>query len=222
MAQNTSHAVMAQRHEVPDSLDYFPTPPWATRALCEQLLRLQEFGGWEITSLTSAWDPACGEGHMVRPLAEWFHRIEASDIHDYGRGYRTSDFLGDGLFPPWRPSEPVDWIITNPPFNLGEQFVHLALRLARIGVAMLVRTAFLETLGRCERLFLPCPPALILQFAERVPMLKGRLDPNGDTATAYCWIVWRAGEPRDLHPAHAPFLWIPPCRKRLEKPEDYR
>jgi len=33
--QNTSHAVMAQRVEPHDSLDFFPTPPWATRALCE-------------------------------------------------------------------------------------------------------------------------------------------------------------------------------------------
>ncbi len=28
---------MSQRHEKKDSLDYFPTPPWATRALFELL-----------------------------------------------------------------------------------------------------------------------------------------------------------------------------------------
>ena len=38
MAQNTSHAVMAQRTESPDSLDDFPTPPWATRAFVEHVL----------------------------------------------------------------------------------------------------------------------------------------------------------------------------------------
>ena len=37
MSQNRSSAVMAQRKEPPDSLDFFPTPPWATRALCERL-----------------------------------------------------------------------------------------------------------------------------------------------------------------------------------------
>jgi hypothetical protein len=31
-------AVMAQRREPPDSLDYFPTPPWATRALFRHVL----------------------------------------------------------------------------------------------------------------------------------------------------------------------------------------
>jgi hypothetical protein len=35
--QNTSYAVMAQRIEAQDSLDDFPTPPWA-RALKEHIL----------------------------------------------------------------------------------------------------------------------------------------------------------------------------------------
>ena len=39
MAQNTSHAVMAQRIEPADSLDDFPTPPWATRALLKILMK---------------------------------------------------------------------------------------------------------------------------------------------------------------------------------------
>lgn len=37
MSQNTSTAVMQRRVEAHDSLDDFPTPPWATRALCEWL-----------------------------------------------------------------------------------------------------------------------------------------------------------------------------------------
>src|SRR5688572_3651299 len=31
-------AVMAQRREPPDALDYFPTPPWASRALFRHVL----------------------------------------------------------------------------------------------------------------------------------------------------------------------------------------
>jgi hypothetical protein len=37
VSQNRSSAVMQQRSEPHDSLDDFPTPPWATRALCEFL-----------------------------------------------------------------------------------------------------------------------------------------------------------------------------------------
>ena len=76
--QNTSSAVMAQRVEAPDSLDFFPTPPWATRALCEIVLR--EF------RLGAVWEPACGEGHMSETLREYAVSVFASDVHDYGRG----------------------------------------------------------------------------------------------------------------------------------------
>ena len=52
--QNKSHAVMAQRSEAKDSLDDFPTPPWATRALLEHVLP-----GSELSELT-AWSRPAG------------------------------------------------------------------------------------------------------------------------------------------------------------------
>ena len=91
-----------------------------------------------------------------------------------------------------------------------------ALRTSRGGVAMIVRSAFLEGVGRYSRLFSAQPPSLVLQFTERVVMHKGRLAPEGSTATAYCWIVWEAG-----HSGQTSFEWIAPCRKRLERTDDY-
>lgn len=38
VARLTSTAVMARRVEPADSLDFFPTPPWATRAFCEHVM----------------------------------------------------------------------------------------------------------------------------------------------------------------------------------------
>jgi hypothetical protein len=78
---NTSHAVRAQRHEPHDSLDDFPTPPWATRALMTHVL--QDFDA----ERRLAWDPAANRGHMVRPLREFFVVVYASDVHDYGAGF---------------------------------------------------------------------------------------------------------------------------------------
>ena len=81
---------------------------------------------------------------------------------------------------------------------------------------MLVRSAFLEGVGRHECLFSVAPPSDVLQFVERVVMHKGKLSAKGSTATAYCWLVWikpDVGGTR-LH-------WIAPCRKRLEKEDDY-
>jgi len=203
MTQNVSSAVMSQRIEAHDSLDFFPTPPWATRALCEWIGE----GAKEWTAL----EPACGAGDMARPLSEYFKSVEAFDVHDYGHGYPVRDFLfGD--------APKADWIITNPPFRLAAEFIGQGLRCARHGVAMLVRTAFLEGKERYRELFNPLPPAFVLQFTERVPMHKGKLTATGSTATAYCWIIWHASGPGF---EGTRFNWIAPCRKRLERVEDY-
>ncbi len=210
MTQNRSTAVMQRRVEAHDSLDDFPTPPWATRALCE-FLRDEEL----IRPGMSCREPAANRGHMVAPLWDWFDAVEASDVHDYGAGFPVSDYLFGPL------PEPVDWTITNPPFRLAEQFIERALATSRIGVAMIVRAAFLEGVGRFERLFSEQQPAHVLQFTERVVMHKGKLSANGSTATAYCWIVWRPSSPGKMARPHARLSWIAPCRKRLERASDY-
>ena len=62
-------SVMARRHEALDSLDYFPTPPWATRALFEII-------GEDGRDLV-CWEPACGQGHMADVLREYFGAVIA-------------------------------------------------------------------------------------------------------------------------------------------------
>jgi len=205
MAQNKSMAVMQNRVSGPDSLDLYPTPPWATRALCEWI----EDQGYGCKLLT-AWEPACGLGHMSRVLAEYFEDVRSSDIHDYGHG-AVANFLLAGR------EETAHWIITNPPFNHAEDFIDRAVPRARQGVAMLVRTSFLEGVGRFNRLFKMSPPSDVLQFVERVPMHKGRLLEKGSTATSYCWLVFRKSDLK----TQTRFDWIAPCRKRLERAGDY-
>jgi hypothetical protein len=198
---------MATRVEAADSLDDFPTPPWATRALCEWVKDM----GYDLGSMTCR-EPAANRGHMVKPLREYFAEVQASDIHDYGAGFPVADYLEDptgmGV---------VGWTITNPPFRLAQQFIQQARNTSRHGVAVIVRTAFLQSAGRFNALFRDAPPSDILQFTERVVMHKGKLSAKGSTATAYCWLVWR-NNARGGRPA---FDWIPPCRKALERPGDY-
>lgn len=207
MSQNRSSAVMQQRSEPHDSLDDFPTPPWATRALCEWLV-----GQGHDLGNQSCREPAANRGHMVRPLGESFGAVLPSDVHDYGADYPIRDYL----FGPLSDLSFTDWTITNPPFKLAEQFIQRALDLSAIGVAVILRSAFLESVGRFERLFSTRPPSDVLQFVERVPMVKGQLDSAASSATAYAWLVWRGYAPTGtaLH-------WIAPCRKRLERPDDY-
>ena len=205
MSQNTSHSVMAQRTESPDSLNDFPTPPWATRGFIEHVL-----GGQTSTAGLHVLEPACGRGYMSSALAEYFSEVTSSDIFDYGFA-ETRDFLNEP-----REEKSVDWVITNPPFKAAEVFVKEGLKVARVGVAILTRTVFIESIGRYERLFSVRPPAIVAQYVERVPMVKGRLDKKASTATGYCWLVWGP-----LSNAGTELVWIPPCRKKLERQTDY-
>lgn len=207
---NGARSLMGARVEDAASLDYFPTPPWATRALIEKVL--PQIGQRASFGDQAVWEPACGEGHIAEVLTEYAGSVSASDIFAHGYG-DVADFLNI----PESKTPLADWIITNPPFNdLAEKFVIRSLELARVGVAMFLRLQWLESVGRYERIFQPHAPKVIAQFAERVPLYKGQWVPNGTTATAYLWIVWLKS-----HRGRTQFFWIPPgCREALTKPND--
>lgn len=206
---NGARAVMAGRLEPDDSLDYFPTPPWATRALFEHVLAKVI----QLAALRSksAYEPACGEGHIAEVLREYFGTVTATDIFDYGYGDGIVDYLTDS-----EAERAADWIITNPPFgDKPEAFLMKALQFASVGVALLVQLRWLETEGRYERIFRDNPPTIVAFFAERVPIHKGLWNPRGDTATAYIWVIWIKDK------APLPPVWIPNiCRDTLTKPDD--
>jgi hypothetical protein len=224
MTQNRSTAVMQRRQPAPDELDYFPTPPWATRAACEWISG--EIG--EDLSWQTVWEPACGEMFMVLPLREYFERVIATDIYRYSPQHAIHDFLARG--PAF--AHP-DWIFTNPPFRVAAQFIGRARQLAKRGVVMFVRGAFTEGDERYQELFRPeVRPSYVVTYCERVVLLRGRLIRSGypdpfnidedtleprkaSTATAYSLVIWLPGQHDTRH------RWIPACRPRLERDEDY-
>src|SRR5690606_26144519 len=122
-----------------------------------------------------------------------------SDVHNYGvDGGQPPGWVGthDFLKKSSRRRRDVDWVITNPPFGSRSlAFAREGIRHARFGVAIFVRLQQLEGLDRFKQLYKSNPPTLVAQFVERVPLCKGRWDPDGDTATAYCWLVWLKASP---------------------------
>lgn len=202
MSTLENRAVVERRTEAMTGLDYFPTPPWATRALIRWMV---EAGVCRVDQCV--WEPASGCGHMADVLREAFAHVCASDVHDYGYCDAVGSFTGIGPDVAERPGH-VDWVITNPPFNLAEFFLQRGLIQSARGVALLLRTNWLDTQGRFERVFRRYRPSHVLQFSERVAMVKGRWDPEASTATAYAWFVW-------LHQSPRPTVldWIPPGTK---------
>jgi hypothetical protein len=197
------------------SLDFFGTPPWGARAGAEILRDL-------LPAASSIWEPACGDGSMAGPFREYWPEVRASDIHPYGFG-DVLDFLKDPG------GETVDIVASNPPFKDAIPFLKAGLRRARMGVALLCRTTFMETNGRYQALWAGAQPLTVLcPFIERLPMTIGpwspyHIDPKTgelektSTATSYSWFVFLKGEaPRAPRP-------VPPgsC-VRLTRPDDFQ
>ena len=181
-----------------DNLDYYPTPGWATRALFEHVIKPKG----------TCLEPACGEYYMSKILEEYNLEVTSKDLI-YG-----NDFLKDKY-----KDENYDWVITNPPFKFAKEFVLKALEMSNIGCAFFLRQGFLESKNRYEELFKNNPPSIIGQFTERVALVKNKVDKNAGSAVSYIWVVWLKHSLNNFENTN--FIFIPPCKKYLEKNEDY-
>jgi hypothetical protein len=153
--------------------DLYETPEWVTEALLPYLPDRIEF----------VWEPACGSGKMQRVLERKF-KVWATDLD------QEQDFL---LATTPEPPK-CDAIITNPPYELGQEFCSEALRIMenRGGfVAMLMRTDFDHAKSRTH-LFRDCPA-----FAKKIVLMK-----------RICWFVEADGKPK-ASPSfnHAWYIW---------------
>ena len=227
MTQNTSTAVMASRTKASrKSLNDFPTHPWAVRAFVEHVL----LGalGLDVADLT-AWEPAANRRFMSRALSEYFGCTWETDIHDYGVNLSYFDFLslgvGEMIAQPPHFADAVNWVVTNPPFKKFGQWVETAMNVATDGIALFGRLQMLETIGRCEGIWQRYQgQALCAVYADRVPLVEGRLDPDADTATAYAWLVIDKTQTFD-NPfpgeVYVPTIIIPPCCEEFVRDGDY-
>jgi hypothetical protein len=134
------------------------------------------------------WEPAAGNGAIVRPFAEAGYQVVASDVADYGLdGCQTGvDYLS-------APAQPgVEGVVTNPPYRLAAAFAEKALQEVPY-VALLLRTNFLESTTRLP-FFRKYPPARFWISSPRLPMMhrygwQGRQAPSN---TCHAWFIWDA------------------------------
>ena len=168
-----------------DGPDFYPTPRWATFALMDN----EKFQG-------QIWESACGDGAMSNVIEETGANVRSSDLFDRGYGEAGVDFRNA--------SKSADNIITNPPFNAAEEFVHSGLRLAGRKFALLLRLAFLEGAGRQNSIFKKNPPSKVWVFSERITFYPKDVVQKGSGTTAYAWFVWD----RD-HVGPTELCWLP-------------
>ncbi|MDP1642737.1 MAG: hypothetical protein Q8L59_11180 [Phenylobacterium sp.] len=191
---------MAHVNPARDATNLFPTAPWGGRTIGEIIARLDP-------RARSCWEPACGPGMLAHGLNDNFPVVFQSDYVQYG-AHRIFDFVR-------APEDQVpfvaDWIVTNPPFDLCEEFVQLAYARARRGVAMLCRLGFLEGQKRHQLLYSDCRYYAVAPFSERLPLVMGCWDPEASSAAAYAWFIWlKPGVGPRVMPPHPYVIDIPP------------
>jgi hypothetical protein len=161
-------------------LDSYPTPQIAV----ESLLQAEP----DVLNTTARiWEPAAGGGNIVQVLRDNGIPVIASDIERYGFDLH---FVGDFLEQEHAPND-CTVLVTNPPYKLAAQFAEHALTLVP-DVYLLLRLAFLESVGRTE-LLEHSGLRRVLVFYRRLPrMHRQNWDgPKASSSMAFAWFAWR-------------------------------
>ena len=153
--------------------DFYPTPPEPTRAIIHaERDRLRTFG--------TIWEPACGDGAMMREMNRAGLDAYGSDLIDRGCGAEIRSFYSFTA-PPSRA------ILTNPPFNECNSGAWIRHAIDVLGVeymALLLPFNFPGAESRAG-MWARNPPA-------RVYLMRWRVDFTGAGAPPMlnAWFVW--------------------------------
>ena len=153
-------------HGVRQDKDFYPTPPECTIALLDFLeskMLLRKTDG--------IWECACGNNAMVRVMSNRGYSVIGTDV---SFGY---DYLSPNL------DVPSEWIITNPPFALAQQFIERSIEHKR-PFAMLLKSQYWHSAKR-RKLFEDHPPLYVLPLTWR-PDFSGK----GNSLMDVIWCVW--------------------------------
>lgn len=171
--------IQSSHHHLDRGLDAYFSPPEAVTSL----LRIE--GAFLPESI---WEPAAGEGAIVKPLQAAGFRVFASDIADYG----LPDCACGMDYPKAPPRPGVQAVVTNPPYKLAVDFAKKAIGEVPY-LALLLRTNFLESTARLP-FFRRHQPARIWISSRRLPMMHrhGWTGPRAPSNTCYAWFIWDA------------------------------
>jgi len=154
---------LTKRH----AYDAYSTPPWCTDAIAREIV-------WGTKPRIM--EPCIGEGMIssllilrgITPSIQWCEIQKGRDFFELSNAELRYDF-----------------IITNPPFGLAQEFIEKSLTLANC-VVMLLRLNFLASSKRKE-FWQKHRPTAVHVLTKR-PSFTGK----GTDACDYAWFVWDA------------------------------
>ena len=161
------------RGSVRNENDLYMTPASAFMPMMPYLLQLP----------SPLWDPAEGDGRLVRWMNEWKNPGWQWTKHMSGRpAFGTDLASGGGDFLKCVDTV-AETICTNPPFSLAFEFCQHALTLSD-NVVMLLRLNFLASVKRRDW-FQKNPPNAIFVLSKRPSFVNNKTD-----ACDYGFVVW--------------------------------
>lgn len=165
----TSVLANASAKDRPDT-DFYPTPYAVTQSLLDFL---------KIDDSNVIWEPACGQGHMIKVLEENGYSTVGTELNcDHPVDFLKTKKLSGS------------WIITNPPFILSQEFIRHSHSLRPTGFAMLLKSQYWHATKR-RSLFYDIRPKYVLPLSWRPDFLFGA---KGSAPTMeVLWTVWEKG-----------------------------
>lgn len=162
---------MAKRCEY----DFYPTP----EEVVDKLISNYDFYG-------NVLEPSAGDGIIINKLAQVqeIGNIDAIEI-DESHKEKLLNVCDNVVFGDYLQMDvgSYDWIITNPPFSLAQEFVEKSIN-SGANVCMLLRLNFLGSQKRHE-FWKKYPPNKILVLSKR-PSFTG----TGTDSQEYAWFIW--------------------------------
>lgn len=156
--------------------DFYPTPPEVTQALIDFL---------EIPKSDKIWEPACGDGRMANVFKQNGYTVISSDIRETDQCDFVCDFTREYY------DHESDWIVTNPPFAIAEQFIQSAYSMG-VPFAMLLKSQYWHSRKRYD-LFQQTKPTWILPLTWRPDFLFKERG-SGSPLMDCIWVVWDLNE----------------------------
>jgi len=152
--------------------DFYETPYSITR----KFLSVEEFD-YDLTIC----EPACGAGAIVKVLKENTDNVVAYDVE--------KNFLTE--------TKQYEYIITNPPFSIAQEFILKAKQVAKKKFAFLLPLSYLHGKKRYDEIYSDREyPLKKVYVFTRYPMLGEALREDGKYNTGmmvYAWYVWTNG-----------------------------
>lgn len=174
------------------TLDQYFTPNKATSILLDNLTENWFYYGLTedvepkfLSANHKIIEPCCGDGAISYVIKSRLKTQVISNDIDPSLSESNKDASDRETWEALDKITPIDWTITNPPYNLAAEILTLAYSFSRVGVAAFLRLSFLEPCKNRELLTVEHPPDQIVVL----PRISFTGDNKTDSVTCG-WFIW--------------------------------